>query len=242
MTPPVANSVNTTTHCPTTEGIAAEFEFDSIEDAVRAFGEGKPVVVVDNEDRENEGDLIFAADLATSELMAFTIRHTSGYICCSVDPERLDALNLPLMVNENRDPLRTQYTVTVDVIDGTSTGISAHDRCLTVRALADPRISDPRAFRRPGHMLPLRPQPGGVLSRPGHTEAAYDLARLANRFPAGVLCELVNDDGSMKRRDDCKAFAQDHGLKMISIRNLAHHIKALNNSNNKSAAVYDSCP
>ncbi|KAJ1919481.1 hypothetical protein H4219_001952 [Mycoemilia scoparia] len=203
------------------------FEFDPVKDAIEDFAAGKAVIVVDNEDRENEGDLIFAADLATPELMAFTIRYTSGFICCSVDPDRLDALQLPLMVKDSTDPLRTQYTITVDASEGTTTGISAFDRCRTVRTLADANITDPGALRRPGHVLPLRPKEGGVLKRAGHTEAAVDLARLAGRFPAGVLCELVNDDGTMKRRDDCKAFAKEHGLKMISIHNLILYIKSL---------------
>ncbi|KAJ2788330.1 hypothetical protein H4R21_007033, partial [Coemansia helicoidea] len=179
------------------------------------------IVVMDNEDRENEGDLIFAAEKATPALLAFTIRYSSGYICVGMDPDRLDELDLPLMVKENTDPLRTQYTVSVDAAAGVTTGISAADRSTTIGILGDFGVKDPAVLRRPGHVLPLRARRGGVLERPGHTEASVDLTRLAGLNPAGALCELVNDDGTMMRRDDCTAFARKHGLTIITISDLA---------------------
>ncbi|KAJ2711122.1 hypothetical protein H4R19_003401 [Coemansia spiralis] len=182
---------------------------------------GKGIVVMDNEDRENEGDLIFAAEKATPALLAFTIRYSSGYICVGMDPDRLDELDLPLMVKESADPLRTQYTVSVDAATGVTTGISAADRSTTIGILGNFAIKDPSALRRPGHVLPLRARKGGVLERPGHTEAATDLMRLARLSPAGALCELVNDDGTMMRRDDCTVFARKHGLRIITISDLA---------------------
>jgi len=197
--------------------------FDPIEEALEAFGRGDMVVVVDNEDRENEGDLIFAADLATPEKLAFMIRYTSGYICCAVQAERMEQLDIPLMVQNNTEMMRTAYGITVDYRIGTTTGISAADRCATVRALADPSITDGTVFSQPGHMLPLRSVAGGVLARVGHTECGTDLCRIAGRSEAAVLCELVNDDGTMKRRDDCLAFAREHGLKMITIADLVRY-------------------
>ncbi|KAJ1931140.1 hypothetical protein GGF37_007493 [Kickxella alabastrina] len=188
-------------------------------------GSGQGVVVMDNEDRENEGDLIFAAEKATPSLLAFTIRYSSGYICVGMDPDRLDELDLPLMVKNNTDPLRTQYTVTVDAALGITTGISAHDRSRTIQVLGDFTNKDPLSLRRPGHVLPLRARKGGVVERGGHTEAAVDLTRLAGMNPAGVLCELMNDDGTMKRRGDCMAFAREHGLKIITINDLVAYRK-----------------
>ena len=193
--------------------------FDRIEDALRAMARGELVVVVDNEDRENEGDLILAAEHASPEAVAFMVRHTSGMLCVALPGERLDRLDLPLMVAQNTESLRTAYTVTVDYRHGTSTGISAADRAATIRALVDPsaRAED---FNRPGHVFPLRAVPGGVLHRPGHTEAAVDLAGLAGLLPGGVLAEIVNDDGSMARRPALEAFARTHGLTMITIADL----------------------
>jgi 3,4-dihydroxy-2-butanone 4-phosphate synthase len=201
------------------------FEFDSIESAVASFATGQFVVVVDNEDRENEGDLIIAAQHVTADKMAFLIRHSSGLVCIPMPGDRLDALNLPLMVPENTDTYKTAFTVSVDYNKGTTTGISAHDRALTARQLANP-TSTPNEFNRPGHLFPLRYTEGGVLVRPGHTEAAIDLCRLANQQLAGIICELVNEDGSMSRRDDLKVFATKHGFKMISIADLQSYIKA----------------
>ncbi|KAJ1964819.1 hypothetical protein GGI12_001187 [Dipsacomyces acuminosporus] len=201
-------------------------EFDTIESAIEAIRNGEAVIVVDNEDRENEGDLIFAAEKATPELLTFMIRYSSGYICVGMDPDRLDELELPLMVKETTDPLRTQYTITVDAAEGVTTGISAADRSKTINVLGDFSITNPKALRRPGHVLPLRAKKNGVLERIGHTEASIDLTRLAGLNPAGALCELVNDDGTMKRRDDCAVFAKEHGLKLITISDLVAYRKA----------------
>jgi 3,4-dihydroxy 2-butanone 4-phosphate synthase/GTP cyclohydrolase II len=193
--------------------------FAKIEAAIQAIARGEAVVVVDDESRENEGDLVFAADKATPELLAFMVRHTSGVVCVSLTGERLAQLHLPLMVADNRDSMGTAFTVTVDVKVGTSTGISAADRAATLRALADVNVGAD-AFARPGHIFPLRVREGGVLRRPGHTEASSDLARLAGLSPAGVLCEIVNDDGSMARLPQLQAFAAQHGLLLVSIDDL----------------------
>jgi len=198
--------------------------FDPIESALLAIAAGGIVVVADDEDRENEGDLIMAADAATPEALAFFIRHTSGVVCAALPGERCDSLELPLMVPPaaNSDQFRTAFTVTVDLKVGTTTGISAGDRAATLRALADER-STPGDFNRPGHVFPLRARPGGVLERPGHTEASVDLARLAGRSPVGVLCEVVLDDGRMARLDDLRRFADEHSLPLVSIADLIEH-------------------
>lgn len=192
---------------------------DPIEDALEAIARGEAVVVVDDEDRENEGDLIFAASKATPALTAFMIRHTSGYICVGMDGSRLDSLGLPPMTMVNEDRKGTAYSISVDARDVAATGISAEDRAHTIRVLAD-SATEPHDLTRPGHVMPLRAVPGGVLRRAGHTEAAVDLTRLAGLTPAGALCELVNDDGTMMRAPECRAFADQHGLKMISIADL----------------------
>ena len=171
---------------------------DSIERAIADFRDGKAIVVVDDEDRENEGDLIFAASKSTPELMAFTIRHSSGVICVPMPGAMLDRLEIPLMTPHNKDKMRTAYTVSVDARDGVTTGISAADRSHTAHVLAD-SATEPWEITRPGHVFPLRYREGGVLARRGHTEAAVDLARMAGLTPAGVLVEVVNDDGTMKR-------------------------------------------
>ncbi|KAG6837362.1 hypothetical protein H0H93_010964 [Arthromyces matolae] len=198
------------------------FAFDTIESALDAFQAGEFLVVMDSEDRENEGDLIIAASHCTTEKMAWMIKHTSGYICIALPGDRLEELEIPMMVPDNQERHRTAYTVTVDYKHGTTTGISASDRSATVRALASPD-SLPSDFTRPGHMVPLRARSGGVLERMGHTESAVDLCRIAGLPPAGVLCEIVNDDpkGTMARRDDCREFADKWGLKMISVEMLA---------------------
>jgi 3,4-dihydroxy 2-butanone 4-phosphate synthase/GTP cyclohydrolase II len=190
-----------------------------IEEALKAMARGSMVVVVDDEDRENEGDLILAAEHATPEAIAFMVHHTSGVLCVGLPGDRLDGLELPLMVERNTDSMRTAYTVTVDFRHGTTTGISAADRAATIRALVDPAV---RAddFNRPGHVFPLRALPGGVLRRPGHTEASVDLSMLAGLRPGGVLAEVVNDDGSMARRPELEAFARRHGLPIVSIADL----------------------
>ncbi len=195
---------------------------DSVERAIADIAAGRAVVVVDDEDRENEGDLIFAASKATPELMAFTIRYSSGVICAPLPAVELDRLEIPLMTPHNRDKLRTAYTISVDARDGVSTGISAADRAHTVRVLAD-SATEPWELTRPGHVFPLRPREGGVLVRRGHTEAAVDLATLAGLTPAGVLVELVNDDGTMKRGPELRTFADEHGLAMISIDALVRY-------------------
>ena len=192
--------------------------FAPIEEVVAAFGRGELVVVVDDEDRENEGDLIMAAEFATPKLTAFMVRHTSGVLCVSMPGERLDALDLPLMVQSHTETMGTAFTITVDA-RGVGTGISAEDRALTARVLADPTTT-PDALHRPGHIFPLRAREGGVLIRPGHTEAGVDLARLAGVQPAALLAEVVNDDGSMARLPDLERFAREHGLLMTSIADL----------------------
>ncbi|MBO0844679.1 MAG: bifunctional 3,4-dihydroxy-2-butanone-4-phosphate synthase/GTP cyclohydrolase II [Nocardioides sp.] len=195
---------------------------DSIERALADIAVGKPVVVVDDEDRENEGDLIFAAAKATPQLMAFTIRHSSGVICVPMPAEMLDRLEIPLMTPHNRDRMRTQFTISVDARDGVTTGISAADRAHTARVLAD-SATEPWEITRPGHVFPLRYQEGGVLTRRGHTEAAVDLSRMAGLTPAGVLVEIVNDDGTMKRAPQLREFADEHDLAMISIDELVRY-------------------
>ena len=196
--------------------------FATIEQAIADIATGRPVIVVDDEDRENEGDLIFAAELATPELVAFMVRHTSGYICVPLTGAECDRLELPPMYHTNQDRRGTAYTVTVDAREGIATGISAADRTRTIRLLASPDTK-PVDLARPGHVVPLRAKAGGVLRRPGHTEAAVDLAEMAGLRPAGVLCELVNDDGTMKRLPDLEKFAADHDLTLISIADLIAH-------------------
>ena len=192
---------------------------DTIESAISAIARGEAVVVVDDEARENEGDLIFAAAKSTPALTGFMIRHTSGYVCVALTGDDLDRLNLPPMTRVNEDRRGTAYAVTVDARDVAATGISAADRARTIKVLSD-SATEPRDLIRPGHVLPLRAVDGGVLRRAGHTEAAVDLARLAGLSPAGALCELVHDDGSMMRAPACRTFADEHGLMMISIADL----------------------
>jgi 3,4-dihydroxy 2-butanone 4-phosphate synthase/GTP cyclohydrolase II len=201
---------------------APKVRLDTVEEAVAEIAAGRAVVVVDDEDRENEGDLVFAASKSTPELMAFTIRYSSGVICVPVTAVTLDRLGIPLMTPHNRERLRTAYTVSVDARDGVTTGISAADRSHTVRTLID-SATEPYEIVQPGHVFPLRYTEGGVLVRPGHTEAAVDLARLAGLEPAGVIAEVVNDDGTMKRGAQLRAFADEHGLTMIAIEQLIHH-------------------
>ncbi len=196
--------------------------FASIEDAVAAMARGEIVVVVDDEDRENEGDLIMAAEAATPENIAFFVRHTSGVICAPLTGDRLDELEIPLMVRDNTESHRTAFTYSVDYVHGTSTGISASDRSATIRALIDP-ATRPADLARPGHIFPLRYADGGVLKRAGHTEAAVDLARLAGMDPAGVLCEIVNDDGTMARVPELVDFCRQHGLLMVTIAQLIRY-------------------
>ncbi len=194
--------------------------FSSVEEAIEAIRRLGMVVVVDDEDRENEGDLVMAAEAATPEAIAFFLAHTSGVICTPVTPERADELELPLMVSENTESQRTAFTVSVDARTTTTTGISAADRAATIAALVDPATA-PADLNRPGHIFPLRYRPGGVLKRAGHTEATVDLARAAGLTPAGVLCEIVSEDkSSMARLPELERFAARHGLPLISIADL----------------------
>ena len=204
------------------EAAAGHTEFSSIPTILAELRAGRMVLILDDEDRENEGDLIMAAEHATAETMAFMIRHSSGIICVPMEEERLLRLELPQMVGTNNDSYRTAFTVSVDYRHGTTTGVSAADRAATITALANPQTAA-SDFARPGHIFPLRPRRGGVLVRAGHTEAAVDLCVLAGLKPAGVLCELMNDDGSMARRPQCEVFARQHHLAIGTIADLIRY-------------------
>jgi len=197
----------------------------TIEQAVQALRAGRPVIVVDDEGRENEGDLVLAAELATAEQVAFLVRHSSGFLCAPLTGEIADRLDLPLMVEANEDLRRTAYTVTVDAADRTTTGISADDRAHTLRVLADP-AAGPGDLRRPGHVVPLRAVDGGVRVRAGHTEATVDLLALAGLQPVGVIGELVEDSGEMRRLPSLIAFGEEHDLVVVTIEDLAAHLDA----------------
>lgn len=200
-------------------------EFAAVNDLIAAVGRGEMVIMVDDADRENEGDLILAAECATPEKLGFMLRHTSGIICVPMLGERLDQLDLPMMVARNTEEFRTAFTVSVDAAEGVTTGISAHDRTRTIRILADPD-SGPADLARPGHIYPLRYAPGGVLKRAGHTEAAIDLTVLAERYPVGVLAEVMNDDGSVAKLPQLLEFAKDHGILIGTIADLIAHRRA----------------
>lgn len=216
----------TTSTVHTLSVMSERTHFDSVEDTVKAIARGELVIVLDDEGRENEGDLIMAASLTTTEKMAFLVKHSSGYVCAPLPAPLADKLGLPLMVTNLEDQHKTAYCVSCDCREDTTTGISAHDRALTVRKLADP-TSTSATFNRPGHMLPLRARDGGVLERRGHTEAAVDLCKLAGLPPVGVICELVKaDDGLMARRDDCLKFAQEHNLKVTTIDAMVKYLEA----------------
>ena len=216
--------------------VEASRAFDSIESTVKAFKDGEFIVVLDSPDRENEGDLIIAAEDVTTEKMSFMIRHTSGLICAPFTSALASSLALPQMVVDNRDPNRTAYTISIDSNDkSVTTGISARDRALTCRTLASPEV-EASDFRRPGHVFPLRARDGGVRERMGHTEAAVDFCRLAGKAAVGVICELVKDGedvpgraermgGGMMRRDDCLAFGKMYGLKVCTIEDLKRHME-----------------
>ncbi len=193
--------------------------FSRIEDAIDAIARGEMIIVVDDEDRENEGDILIAADAVTPVAIAFMMKHARGLVCISMTDERLDELDMPLMVSRNSESMMTAFTVSVDVIAGTTSGISAGDRAATIRALVDPHAT-PLDFARPGHVFPLRANPQGVLGRQGHTEAAVDFTRLAGRSPSGVICEIANDDGSMARLPQLIEFAEAHGLLLVTIEDL----------------------
>ena len=192
---------------------------DSIEDAVKDFREGKFVIVVDDEDRENEGDLVIAAEKITAEKVNFMLKHARGVLCAPITISRCEELDLPRQVSENTSVLGTPFTVTIDKLEGCTTGVSAHDRAATIRALADP-TSTPATFGRPGHVNPLYAQDHGVLRRSGHTEATIDLCHLAGLYPAGALMEIMNDDGTMARLPELKKMATEHGLKIITIKDM----------------------
>ena len=196
--------------------------FNSVSEILSELRVGRMVIVMDDEDRENEGDLIMAAERVTPEAVAFMIRHTSGIICVPMEEAALARLELPQMVPVNSESQRTAFTVSVDVRAGTSTGVSSADRAATIRTLADPAATA-ADFARPGHIFPLRSRRGGVLVRAGHTEAAVDLCRLAGVSPVGVLCEVMNDDGSMARRAQLQEFARRHQLKIGTIADLIRH-------------------
>ncbi|CUX12999.1 MULTISPECIES: 3,4-dihydroxy-2-butanone-4-phosphate synthase [Rhizobium/Agrobacterium group] len=195
-----------------------------IEDAIEAISRGEMVIVVDDEDRENEGDIIAASDSITPQQIAFMMNHARGLVCVAMPGERLDALDIPLMVSRNTESLKTAFTVSVDYIPGTTTGISAADRAETVRALVS-EGSRPEDFARPGHIFPLRANPQGVLGRTGHTEAAVDLCRLAGKYPSGTICEVANDDGTMARLPQLEVFAERHGLLVVTIKDLVAYLK-----------------
>lgn len=200
-------------------------KLDSIEEAIADFREGKFVIVVDDEDRENEGDLIVAAEKITPEQVNFMLKYARGVLCAPITISRCKELELPHQVDENTSMLGTPFTVTVDKLEGCTTGVSAHDRAATIRALADP-ASTPLTFGRPGHVNPLYAQDKGVLRRAGHTEAGIDLARLAGLNPAAALMEIMNEDGTMARLPELRRFADEHGLKLISIADLiAYRLK-----------------
>jgi len=192
---------------------------DSIEEAVRDFRDGKFVIVVDDEDRENEGDLIIAAEKITAEKVNFMLKHARGVLCAPTTISRCEELDLPHQVADNTSMLGTPFTVTIDKLEGCSTGVSAHDRAETIKALADP-ASRPGTFGRPGHVSPLYAQDNGVLRRSGHTEATIDLCRMAGLYPAGALMEIMNDDGTMARLPELMEFGRKHGLKVISIKDM----------------------
>ncbi|MEN9740613.1 MAG: 3,4-dihydroxy-2-butanone-4-phosphate synthase [Actinomycetota bacterium] len=198
---------------------------NAVDTAIAELKAGRPIIVVDSPDRENEGDIVMAAQHATTEWIAFTIRHTSGFLCAPMTNGRANELELPLMVENNQDARGTAYTVSVDASEGTSTGISAADRALTLRVLAHPSTG-PADLVRPGHIIPLRARPGGVRERAGHTEATVDLLTLAGLEPIGVIGEITNDDGTMTRGPQLDDFAKEHGLAMVSVDELVERVES----------------
>ncbi|KAL8899045.1 MAG: hypothetical protein Q9207_006398 [Kuettlingeria erythrocarpa] len=222
-----------------------KWRFDPIEDAIDAFRNGDFIIVLDSMDRENEGDLIIAAQNITTEKMAFMVRHSSGLICAPIPASMTQKLGLPQMVDANADPNRTAYTISIDASDpSVTTGISAHDRALTCRTLASPEVKE-SSFRRPGHLFPLRARDGGVGERKGHTEAAVSFCRLAGKEPVGVICELVEDGdelegkaerigGGMMRRDACLKFGRKWGLKVCTIEDLVEYVDRNREVNGKA--------
>ncbi len=201
-----------------------EYAQDTIETALHALAAGGMVIVMDDKRRENEGDLIMSAEFATPAALAFMVRYTTGIVCVALESERADTLDLPVMVESNSDRHQTAFTISVDARAGTTTGVSAADRARTIQTLVDP-ATRPDDLMRPGHLFPLRAREGGVLNRPGHTEASVDLARLAGCAPVGVLCEIVSEDGdgSMARLPELMRFARQHGLAIITIADLIRY-------------------
>jgi len=196
-----------------------EYKFNTIDEAIEELQKGRMIIVVDDEDRENEGDLCMAAEKVTPEAINFMAKYGRGLICLSLTPERVEALKLPMMTDENSSPYGTAFTISIEAKRGVTTGISAHDRAKTILTAIDPKTR-PEDLARPGHVFPLKARPGGVLQRVGHTEASVDLARLAGLYPAGVICEIMNDDGTMARVPELMEFARRHNLKIVTIKDL----------------------
>jgi 3,4-dihydroxy 2-butanone 4-phosphate synthase/GTP cyclohydrolase II len=205
-----------------TEQVLDQTVFSTIDEAVEEIRNGRMVIVVDDADRENEGDFIMAAEMATPEAVNFMVTHGRGIVCMPVTRERLDGLQIPLMVSKNNESHGTAFAVSIDIMGRTTTGTSAYDRAATVKAITDPTLTHDD-IRMPGHVFPLMAQEGGVLKRAGHTEATIDLVRLAGLYPAGVLCEVLHPDGSMARLPELVRVAREHGLKIISIADLIDH-------------------
>jgi 3,4-dihydroxy 2-butanone 4-phosphate synthase/GTP cyclohydrolase II len=199
-----------------------KWKFNTIEEAVEDIREGRMVILIDDEDRENEGDLTIAAEKVTPEAINFMAKYGRGLICLSLTPERVEELKLPMMADMNTSRFGTAFTVSIEARKGVTTGISAADRARTIKTAIDPK-SGPDDIARPGHIFPLRAQPGGVLQRAGQTEGSVDLARLAGLYPAGVICEIMNDDGTMARVPQLAKFARKHGLKMVTIKDLIRY-------------------
>ncbi|HHN64510.1 MAG TPA: bifunctional 3,4-dihydroxy-2-butanone-4-phosphate synthase/GTP cyclohydrolase II [Nitrospirae bacterium] len=200
----------------------SKYKFNTIEEAIEDIRQGKMVILVDDEDRENEGDLCIAAEKVTPEAINFMAKHGRGLICLSLTPERVEELQLPMMTNENTSPYGTAFTVSIEARKGVTTGISAHDRATTIKTAIDPKTR-PEDLVRPGHIFPLRARPGGVLQRAGQTEGSVDLARLAGLYPAGVICEIMNDDGTMARVPQLMEFARKHNLKIVTVKDLIEY-------------------
>ncbi|MCX7793639.1 MAG: bifunctional 3,4-dihydroxy-2-butanone-4-phosphate synthase/GTP cyclohydrolase II [Thermodesulfovibrionales bacterium] len=196
-----------------------EYKFNTIDEAIEELQKGRMIILVDDEDRENEGDLCMAAEKVTPEAINFMAKYGRGLICLSLTPERVEELKLPMMTDENSSPYGTAFTISIEAKRGVTTGISAHDRAKTILTAIDPKTK-PEDLARPGHVFPLKARPGGVLQRVGHTEGSVDLARLAGLYPAGVICEIMNDDGTMARVPELMEFAKKHNLKIVTIKDL----------------------
>jgi 3,4-dihydroxy 2-butanone 4-phosphate synthase/GTP cyclohydrolase II len=200
----------------------SKYKFNTIEEAIEDIRQGKMIILVDDEDRENEGDLCIAAEKVTPEAINFMAKYGRGLICLSLTPERVEELRLPMMTDENTSPYGTAFTVSIEARRGVTTGISAHDRATTIKTAIDPNTK-PEDLVKPGHVFPLKAKPGGVLQRAGQTEGSVDLARLAGLYPAGVICEIMNDDGTMARVPQLMEFAKKHNLKIVTIKDLIEY-------------------